>query len=195
MTSSSDDLEQWAHAWQQLSEPQTGPAAIRAHVGRRSVLITVWVTAEIVLCVAMLGFLLLRTVIALDPIEQVVQGVLALMTAGSLLFSIWNWRHSLRASADTTSAYVTLSIDRIRRLRRAIRFGWGLLTAELLVLGPWVWYALYGGEQPPSADAERFAWGLLVTMTTLALLFLIGVQRWVAREGRILDELRRELDA
>jgi hypothetical protein len=111
------------------------------------------------------------------------------------MFSIWNWRHSLRASADTTTAYVTLSIDRIRRLRRAIRFGWGLLAAELLVLGPWVWYSLYGGQYPPSAEAERFAWGLLVIMTTLALLFLIGIQRWLAREARILEGLRREIDS
>ena len=195
MTSSPDELEQWATAWQQQSEPQTGPAAIRAHVGRRSVLLALWVTSEIALCVAVLGFLLLRTMMTLDPIEQVAMMVLALITAGSLMFSIWNWRHSLRASSDTTSAYVTLSIDRIRRLRRAIRFGWGLLAAELLVLGPWVWYGLYGGQHPPSDEAERFAWGLLIIMTTLALLFLIGIQRWLAREAGILEGLRRELDS
>jgi hypothetical protein len=188
-------LEQWAQAWQQQSESQTGPAAIRAYVGRRSVLLTMGMTVEIVLCVAMLGFLLLHTMTKLDPIEQVAMALLALIAIGSLMFSIWNWRHALRASADTTSAYVALSIDRIGRLRRSIRFGWGILAAELLVLGPWVWYRLYGGQQVPSADAERFAWGLLVIMTTLALLFLIGIQRWLAREARILDGLRRELDA
>jgi hypothetical protein len=56
-----------------------------------------------------------------------------------------------------------------------------------------VWYGLYGSQYPPSADAERFAWGLLIIMTTLALLFLIGIQRWAAREAGILEGLRREL--
>jgi hypothetical protein len=194
MTSPSDrELQQWADAWQQQSEPQTGPEAIRAYVGRRSRLLTMWVSSEIVICAAALGFLLLRTMTKMDPVEQLAMGLLALIAAGSLLFSVWNWRNALRASADTTSAFLALSIDRVRRLRRAIRFGWGILAAELLVLGPWIWYRLYGGQQPPTADAERFAWGLLVGITGLALLFMIGVQRWLFRETRILDELQREL--
>ena len=194
MTSPSDrELQQWADTWQQQSEPQTGPEAIRAYVGRRSRLLSIWVSIEIAFCVAALGFLLLCTMTGMDPVEQLTMGLLALIAAGSLLFSVWNWRNALRASADTTSAFLALSVDRVRRLRREIRFGWGILAAELLVLGPWIWYRLYGGQQPPTGDVERFAWGLLVGITALALLFLIGVQRWLFRETRILDELQREL--
>jgi hypothetical protein len=79
-------------------------------------------------------------------------------------------------------------------MRRAIRFGWGILVCEVVVFVPWIWRQLYAGPQPPSAGAEQFAWGLLLGLTTFALMLLVGLQRWISRESRILDGLRQELE-
>jgi hypothetical protein len=194
MTSAPDrELQQWLEAWQTVSEPATGPEAIRDHVARRSLMLTVWFGTEVTICTVALTFLLHRALTETDPVEILAMGAFAVIAGGSLLFSLWNWRTGLRNSSGTTADFVTLSIDRVRRMRRAIRFGWGILVCEVLVFVPWIWRQLYAGVQPPSASAERFAWGLLGGLTALGLLLLIGLQRWISREAHILEGLRREL--
>ena len=71
-------------------------------------------------------------------------GLLGVLTAGTVAFGVWNWRGVRAASAQNTQAFVSLSIERARRLRRAIRAGWVVLTIEVAVFVPWVWYRLYG---------------------------------------------------
>lgn len=56
----------------------------------------------------------------------------------------WNWRGSLLASANTTSQFVSVSTERVRRMRRAWRIGWIVLIAEVAVFSVWVWNHLYG---------------------------------------------------
>jgi hypothetical protein len=194
MTSAPDrELQQWLDVWQTASEPQTGPEAIRDYVARRSLMLALWFYTEIVIGAVGLVLLLHRALTGTDPVEMLAMGALAAIAGGSLLFSLWNWRKGLRASSGTTADFVALSIDRVRRMRRAIRFGWGILVCEVVVFVPWIWRQLYAGPQPPSAGAERFAWGLLLGLTTFALLLLVGLQRWISRESRILDGLRHEL--
>ena len=195
MTSAPDrELQQWLDTWQTVAEPQTGAEAIRGYVARRSRMLAVGFCTEVTICTVALLFLLYLALTETDPVEMLAMGALAMIAGGSLLFSLWNWRTVLRNLSSTTADFVTLSIDRVRRMRRAIRFGWGILVSEVLVFVPWIWRQLYAGSQPPSASAERFAWGLLVVVTALALLFLIGLQRWISREARILDGLMNELE-
>ncbi|MGH8722274.1 MAG: hypothetical protein ACREU4_09835 [Burkholderiales bacterium] len=181
-------------AWQTDGEA-AAPDAIRRHVERRTLMLSVWVAAEVVLCAGMLAFLLHRAATDPDPVERLAMGLLALITAGAVAFSLWNWRGAIRASTSTTSAFVALSLERSRRLRRAIYMGWAILAAEVVVFVPWVWHRLYGGPLAPSVDAERFGWGLLAGLTTLAMVMLAGLHAWARREARILDELRKELEA
>lgn len=129
-----------------------------------------------------------------DPVEKLAMGLLTIMAASALALSLWNWRGAIRASARTTSAFVALSLERSRRLRRAVTLGWGILLAELVVFVPWVWHRLYGGLRPPSADAERFGWGLLAGLTMLAVLLLAGLHAWARRDARIMGDLRKELE-
>ena len=118
--------------------------------------------------------------------------MLALVAAGALAFSWCTWRGTLRASAQTTAAFVALAVTRSRRVRRAIVVGWGILLAELLVFVPWIWHRLYDGVAP-TADAVWFAWGLLAGLTMLAVLFLVGLDVWARRDARRLQDLMREL--
>jgi hypothetical protein len=195
MTTAPDrEMQQWMDAWQTDGEA-AAPDAIRRHVERRTLMLSVWVAGEIVLCAGMLAFLLHRAATDPDPVEKLAMGLLALITTGAVAFSLWNWRGSIRASTSTTSAFVALSLERSRRLRRAIYMGWGILAAEIVVLVPWVWHRLYDGPQAPSVDAERFGWGLLAGLTALAMVMLAGLHAWARREARILDELRKELEA
>jgi hypothetical protein len=194
MTTSPDrELQQWIETWQADEEAPAAPEAIRRHVARRSAMLAATVTGEVLLGAGMLAFLLHRVVTQPDPVEKVAMGLLALIALAAGGFSLWNWRGAIRSTAGTTAAFLALSADRSRRLRRAIRVGWAILAAEIAVFVPWVSHRLYGGAGSPSAGAEWFAWSFLASLTALAVALLTGLHAWARREARILDDLRREL--
>ena len=194
MTTSPDrELQQWMDAWHADAGERTAPDAIRAHVRRRTIQLAVWLAGEAAVCAIALALVAGAAMRLDDPLDRLAMALLALIATGALGLSWWNWGGTIRASATTTSEFVALSAERLRRLRRAIALGWGILGAEVLVLTPWVWHRLYGGITPPSADVERFGWGLLAALTSFAALLLGALQLWARREARRLEELRDEL--
>lgn len=190
---SEPDLQHWMETWQRDAEPVTAPEAITRHVRRRSRLLAVWVAGEVAIAIGASVFLFYRAVSDPDPVEQLAMALLALVAPLAVGFSWWNWRGTFRVSTRTTAAFLQVSVERARRLRRAILGGWGILAAELLVFVPWIWYRLYRGSEPPSAEAIWSAWGLLAGLTGLALAFLAALHVWARRDERRLDDLRREL--
>jgi hypothetical protein len=141
----------------------------------------------------MLSFLLWRALIDPDPVGRLAMGLLALITVSALAFSWVNWRGAIRTSTGTTTAFLSLSLERLRRLRRGLYAGWSILAAEIAIFVPWIWHRLYAGAGPPSEAAERFAWGLLGGVTLLGVALLAGLHAWARREARMLDGLKREL--
>jgi hypothetical protein len=193
MTSTDRELQQWMDAWQAETGERTAPEAIRAHVRRRSLQLGVWLAGEIVVAGLAIAFVIRAALATADPVDRIAMALLAVIASGALALSWWNWRGTVRATARTTREFVRLSVERWRRLRRAIVLGWGLLAAEVLVLAPWVWHRLYGGTAPPSADAERFGWGLLVLLSTLAALLLGALHLWARREERRVGEMLQQI--
>ena len=186
------EWEQWLGAWQADSEPSAAPAAIVDQVRRRGRTIAIWFAGEVAMGLAVAAFLVHRAVTHPDPIEKLAMGLLGLIAAGAIVASWLIWRDTLRASAETTAAYVALALKRSERVRRWIAAGWAILVAEVLVLTPWVWHRLYGGPVPPSAGAERFAWGWLAGLTVLAVSFLAALQVWARRDRTRLREMTEE---
>jgi hypothetical protein len=194
MTTSPDrELQRWMDAWQADEGERTAPDAIRAHVRRRTAQLAVWLVVEAAVSAAALALVIRGAIMLSSPLDRLAMALLALIAAGALALSWWNWGGTIRATGRTTSEFVALSAERTRRLRRGVALGWGVLAAEVLVLAPWVWHRLYGGITPPTAGAERFAWGLLVGLTSLAALLLGAAHVSSRREARRIDELREEL--
>lgn len=196
MTSPDSELRQWMDLWHAPSgagAPAT-PEAVHGHVEHRSRLLAVWLTGEVAVSVGAVVFLLHRAVTNPDPFEQVSMGLLACVVVSALWLSLWNWRGVVRASTSSTSGFLALSCERVRRFRRAIRIGWSLLLVEVAVFVPWVWHQLYGGSRVPSDSAERFGWGWLAGITMLGIVLLVGLDRWTRREAEILEGMRRELE-
>lgn len=193
-TSAEHEWQEWVDTWQADSGPLAPPEAIRQYVRRRSRLLAVWVTGEVIVALGFSSFLVHRTLTDPDPAERLAMGLLALIAAAALVASWWTWRGAIRSSGLSTAAFVALAIERSRRVRRAIGVGWGILVAELAVFVPWVWHGLYGGADAPSRDAERFGWGLLVGLTTLAVLFLGSLHAWARADRVRIENLRREIE-
>jgi hypothetical protein len=187
------EWEQWVGAWRADAGPSAAPEAIAHHVRRRGRTIALWFGGEVAMGLGFAVFLVYRVVTHPDPIERIAMSLLALIASGAVLASWLTWRDTLRASAETTAAYVALALKRSERVRRWIAAGWVILVAEVLVLTPWVWHRLYGGAEPPSAGAERFAWGWLAGITILAVCFLAGLDAWARRDRARLRELTEEV--
>lgn len=188
------ELQAWMADWQAATAQMAPAAQVRRIVRRRTWQLALWVSGEVIIGAVALTVLVHRVWTETDLLERVAMGLLALVTSGALLFTWWNWRGALGARAERTATHLALSIERSRRFARAVRAGWVLLALELAVFTPWVAYRLYGDGRAATGAVGLFAWGLLAGMTVAGATGLIALGRWTARDARVLDQLRRELD-
>jgi hypothetical protein len=194
MTSSDRDLERWRSDWQSLEDPGPSAEVVRDLVRRRDRLLAVWVAGEwVVAAVALpvVGYVAWTTH---EPVERLAMILLAIITVGTVAVSWWNWRGMVRVSASTTADYVSVSLERLRRLRRAVTIGWVVLGAEVAVFVVWIWHRLHGGPASVPVGSTVFAWSLLAFLVGSAAVFLVSVHRWVERDAARFEALRRELE-
>jgi hypothetical protein len=152
-----------------------------------------WVAVEVVIALLAVAFLLHRTFTDPDPVEKLAMGLLTVAVVAVMWFEGWNWRGTLSPSAESTSAFLAIALDRSRRLQRSLRAGWVLLAAEVLIFAPWIWYNLLGAEGSSRFERSLFAWGLLASMGSAGALALLLLQRWARRDAANLGSLRKEL--
>jgi hypothetical protein len=195
-THTDQELQAWMDDWQSertTAGPPSTAEEIRNHVRRRHRQLIRWVAGEVAIGLGFLTFLLHRAVTQTDPVDKIAMGLLALVVATVMVFGAWNWRGAMSAAAETTSAYLAISVERLRRMRRSVTAGWAVLVFEVAVFTPWIWYQLHGAGASPTVDRAVFAWSLLALMVTLGVLFIIVIERWISDDESHLENLRREL--
>jgi len=186
------ELKEWTADWQAADQASSAEAIRRYAEGRNRFMWT-WILIEFGVggtALPVLGYL---GWIAPDLIGRWAMWLLALITVAAVCVGWWNWRGSLLASAKTTSAYVAVSAERLRRMRQAWRIGWILLGAEVAVFSVWIWNRLYTAGAPPLPSSERFAWGWLAFMTLTVVGFLLWMDRRIRRDAATFEALKREL--
>jgi hypothetical protein len=189
------DFQQWTKEWQ-AGTPRdvTTEEHIRHYVKRRSGLVWSFMVSDFVIGAIALPFLVYFSVAARNDVERLSMLSLISITIATIGFGWWNWRGVLRSSAANTAEYLAISAERLRRLRLAWRIGWVVLIGEVVVFVIWIWDLLYAGARPPDAGAERFAWVWLGGFTVVAVVSLVWFGRWITRDARRLEALRRELE-
>lgn len=99
------------------------------------------------------------------------------------------------SSAATAAVFVTLSLDRLRRMRIAWRFAWVVLVGEVAVFAIWIRDQLYSVPAPPGPGSELFAWAWLGGFSLAAAAGLVMVGRWLRRDAARFDALRQAYEA
>lgn len=193
MTTTDRELQHWIDDWQATDVPGAPPDAIRDYVRRRSRMLALLVASEVLVGISGLAFVSYHIYRESDWTERLAMGLLAAIIVAVLGFDWWNWRGTLRASAEDTATFVTLSMERLRRVRRALGVSWLVLAAQVLVFTPWVWYRLYAGPSAATARQQVFAWGLLIGVSAGAAVWTVLVSRWVTRDAGVLENLAQEL--
>ena len=196
-TQMEQDLREWMDDWLSdagTSTPIVAAEEIRNHVRRRERVLALWAAADAVMGLAFLTFLVRRAITDPDPVEKLAMGLLVAIVVAVLGFAWWNWRSGLRASAESTSAFLAIALDRSRRLRLSIRAGWVVLAAEVAVFAPWIWYHLHEEGSAPTVERAAAAWGFLAGMVGLGAIALLLVRAWAHRDARRIEGLRREIE-
>lgn len=185
------ELQAWMGAWQ--SGPGPGPEVRRAlqrRVRRRSLGLKALAAGEVLFAAAMLAFLLRIAAFSRRLPDTLAMLALALLVVGAVGWSLWNRRGLWRPSAETSRAYLALSLARCRRRLRGLRFGWVLLAAEVAVFLPWIGWRIWR-EGPADPVLASYLWGylLLVLLVGVAAVVLALLARYSRRELRALEEL------
>ena len=181
-----DELRDWMADWQ--ADPEPAPEvrdAIRQRVKRKSLRMVLATAFEILFALAMLALVVWSALKESTPINVGAMACLALLILWATGCSLWYLRGTWRPSAETTSAFVALSLLRCHRRLRAVRAGWWLLALELAVMIPWIVLSL---------EAKTAAFGLLAVLTALVSAFLIVAERRTRRELREWEEMGGSLD-
>ena len=180
-----DELRDWMTDWQ--ADPEPAPEildAIRRRVRRKSVWMALSLTGEVALVLWMLAFLAQSALTHPTPTHVCTLVCLALLILWATGWRLWYLRGTWRPSAETTSAFIDLSILRCQRGLKALQAGWLLLVLELTVMIPWVVL---------SVQAKGAAFGLMAVLTVLTSTFLIVAGRRTRRELREWEEMRVSL--
>jgi len=195
-TENDRELRGWMDEWRDNPAPAAeARAAILRHVRRRSRTLALVSAGELVVTVlllAMLGTLLLR---AREPetIAVVVAG--SVLAVGALVLSTWNRRGTWRPSAETTEAFLEISVLRCRRSLRAVRYAYGIMVVEALMLVPWLFIGIrrHPDRRPFGHDPYIYYGALLAIVFGAATLGCRWYARRVRRERRALQDTRRDL--
>jgi hypothetical protein len=186
-----DELREWIADWQ--TEPEPAPEvrdAIRRRVKRQTLKMMLSLAGEVVLTLGLLGIVINSAVRWPEPLNLAAMAGLVVLIFWAIGSSLWFRRGTWRPSAETTSAFLDLSILRCRRRLAALRAGWFLLAMEEAILIPWLCVLLNG---KPAGDYIR-AFGFLVLMTVLVVAFSLTVQRRTRRELEEMEAVRRSLE-
>lgn len=187
---SDDELREWMADWQ--AEPEPAPEvrdAIRRRVKRQSLKMALSLAGEGGLTVGLLAIVANSAVRWPEPLNLAAMAGLAALILWAMGSGLWYRRGTWRPAAETTSAFLDLSILRCRRRLAALRAGWFLLAVELAILVPWL-LVLLGGE--PLRDYVG-AFGFLVLLTALVVAFSVIARGRTRRELREMEAARRSL--
>jgi len=173
--------------------PDEARQRIRKRVRRygwRMILVTLF---EVLGCAATLAWIGKESLDQPRAIGTVGFAGTAVLMALALGFSLWNRRGTWAPATESTLTFVELSLERQRRKLVALRFGPWLLAAELAFLIPWSVWALL--SRPAEPWRWLFAFGWMIGMSALLLVWSAWYKRRTLRETAEWEELRRALSA
>jgi hypothetical protein len=189
------DFLEWSQDWQAGAERDVATEEqIRHYVAKRGSFIYSMVLTDFIIGGIALPILLYLGVYTTSDVERYSMLGLASITVGTVCFGWWNWRSVLRASATSVSEYIAISNERFRRMRLAVRVGWMVLVAQVVIYSIWIPSHVHSGGLPPSPGALRFAWTWLAGFAGAAAIGLIFFSRWLERDAARFESLQRELE-
>lgn len=125
------DLDRWTSAWRDGTPPAEGLARMAQRERR---LLTAWIAFDWVVGAGLLAFAAWIWFAIGTPVMRFAAIGIVLLTVAVLAFTVVNWRGTLAGDRASAADFLGLAIRRSRARLRYIRFGWWVLTADLVVI-------------------------------------------------------------
>jgi hypothetical protein len=201
MTMTDPEWHGLMEAWQSEAPEEAAPAPLSGEVRRRirrkvrlhSYGLILLAVFEVTGCAGVLVWLF-RDLLEDGPNAVEIAGFAgtAFFVAVALAFTFWNRRGAWWPAAESTRAFVDLSLDRCHRKLRTLRFCPWLLAAELAFVFPWGAWAIYARPELGAKEGIlMFGWTALASAALLV--WWAWYKRKTLREMAEWQELRRSL--
>jgi hypothetical protein len=188
MTREDQELSAWMDDWQSAAPGSAAdPSIILRQVKRRSLGLKLLAAGELLLVAVTLVGLTLFALHHPSPMDIAVMAGLCLLALGAVVFTFRNRRGLWSPAAETTAAYLALTLARARRRREGLRAARWLLAAETALFIPWIWHTLHAGTGAPRALQYVAAYGYLGLVVGLMAAGIGWLERWTRRELRALE--------
>ena len=182
-------LDSWAAEWQSSGDQATPTMAAVRRQSRRHV----W--AGILNILIGVGFLVIYSAWTLaDPDPAMIVAAIAvwIFVLAGVGFDLWNRRGTWQITDLPTLEFTDLARAQLESRLRGLRFGWGLLAAEIAFFIPWIAWIVSEEASPTAADyLQPYAF-----LTVMAIGFgaaLLWLQRRARRQLEGLVALERSL--
>jgi hypothetical protein len=185
MNTTMDVPEVWSITWQR-SDPGPVNLDLKRIVRRDRTRLTLTVALEAVVVVSILGYGL--AVLQRSPTLErgLLFGALVFFAVLAIAFNVWNRSGLWRDCAETTAAYVALSIDRCCAHLLAARFAVALMLAEtVFILG---WHFVTGWMNGDALSDKLRDLFLILLVANLAV--LVSMKLYTQKTRRELQRLR-----
>jgi hypothetical protein len=200
-TDSEREWESWAREWRseegEGSRSSTiGREEIERRVRRQSRRLRLLVFVDALVVSVFLALSAWMAIRIPDPLMIVWAAAVWVFTFVALAFTIRNRRGIWAASAETTRAYLELSLERCRRKVRTARFGMQLLTVEIVFLLLWgTWEIAAHPERLSERPGSLFLrYGLIALFAAGTIAWATLYRRSAVREMDRVEEIRRTMD-
>jgi hypothetical protein len=192
MTREDQELSAWMDDWQTGKpgnpiDPPLDPTVLLRQVKRRSLGLKLLTAGELLFVVCTLAALALAALRDPSPVNVAVLAGLAFLALGAVAFSFWNRRGLWSPAAETTAAYLALTLARARRRREGLRAARWLLAAETALFLPWIWHILHTAAAAPGALRYLLAYGYLALVVGSMAAGIAWLERRTRRELKALE--------
>ncbi|HET7131547.1 MAG TPA: hypothetical protein VFJ95_04830 [Gammaproteobacteria bacterium] len=178
------EFAQWQRQWQ-ATRPRSdidAADALKRRTTRESRLQIIWMIAPILVTIGIGGGAVARALTSASPADVLFAAEVWVFILATWAGSLWIARGTWRPLAETTAAFVDISIRRRRSNLRAVSFGAWLYVCQLLFVV--LWKLLSSGS------------GLTALLTSWPLILLgwVGVPMFFAWRSWFIRGQRAELD-
>lgn len=195
MTREDQELSAWIDDWQSAAPGSADPAIILRQVKRRSLGLKLLTAGELIFVAVTLVGLTLFALRHPDPMDVAVMAGLSLLALGAVVFTFRNRRGLWSPAADTTAAYLALTLARARRRREGLRAARWLLAAETALFIPWIWHTVHTITPAPSALRYALAYGYLALVVGAMAAGIAWLERRTRRELLMLEGMDQKCES
>lgn len=189
-----DPWDRWSELWRREEAPSDLAGAATREVRRETLKRTVYVLFEASVALGLLGYAGYR--MWASPGAATVSGGVAVwaFTLTAWAFSFWHRKRAWAPADESVRRFLAMSRQYCRRDLRAVRFGIGLIAAEVASVAAWyAWWLTGGGDGEIGTTTLALAAVLLLLVASVLAGWLLHVQRRADERLRWIREREAEI--